>query len=204
MTLVSLKYLHTPSSSLLAFFYLFFRIAQCASETSALTNEARVYFPSMVTLKQFSDRVSRHERKSTEFVVGYNLDHIESVEAESIHFSWLTAAPVLSGISFRLVKGDTLVIQGESGAGKSTLLSILIGLLEPTQGRILINGQNLESLQLSTFRNKLGYVGPESYIIQGTLRENLLFAASDLATPNDKVLIEALQDAQLKEGTSTK
>lgn len=178
VTFVSLNYLHTPAAALLAFFYLFFRIAQSASETSALLNEARVYFVSMTALMTFRERAAAVAASSDRDGSGIRLGALESVELRSLGFSWPSGVRVMSAVSALVRRGELLLIKGESGSGKSTLLSLMSGLLRPSSGDVLVNGESLSGVDRSSLSEQVGYVGPESFMIEGTLRENLLFAHS--------------------------
>lgn len=197
VTFVSLTYLNTPSSALLAFFYLFFRIAQSASETSAILNEARVYFESFKTLMRFADRADQGPQVQESVGGSANAFDIRSLEIESLGFTWPTGVTVFKGLSAKVHRGDVLLIKGESGSGKSTLLSLIAGLLSPSEGVLRYNGTPLGELQRSQIANQIGYVGPESYIIEGTLRENLLFAHSNAAIVTDQEMLEALHQVEL-------
>ena len=176
VTFISLKYLSTPSSALLAFFYLFFRIAQSASESSAMLNEARVYFSSFRTLFDFAQKARNAPNLQALQAGKIRLDHFERIDLDHLGFVWPNGAEVFENLSTSVVKGEMLLIKGESGAGKSTLLSLICGLLRPTSGAIRYNGQSLQEIDLTSISSRIGYVGPESYIIEGSLRENLLFA----------------------------
>lgn len=107
-----------------------------------------------------------------------------------------TGRPVLKGVNLEIPPGSRFAITGRSGSGKSTLLALLLGILEPTRGKIEIDGeppsQYLEKNGAST-----GYVGPEPFLIQGTLRENLLYGNPDPQAASDEPCFEALRAARL-------
>ncbi|RYZ87335.1 MAG: ABC transporter ATP-binding protein [Proteobacteria bacterium] len=197
VTYVSLNYLNTPSSALLAFFYLFFRIAQSASETSAILNEARVYFESFKTLMRFSDRVDQVPQLQEATVDSEKMFELKSLEIDSLGFAWPSGVTVFKNLSTHVKLGDVLLIKGESGSGKSTLLSMIAGLLAPTEGVLRYNGIPIGELQRSQIANQIGYVGPESYIIEGTLRENLLFAHSNASVVTEQEMLESLRQVEL-------
>jgi ABC-type multidrug transport system fused ATPase/permease subunit len=81
----------------------------------------------------------------------------------------------LQNINFEISKGQTLGIIGTSGTGKSTLVDLLIGLLEPTQGEIRIDGQTLNHTRRSAWIEHIGYVPQSPYIYDGTLADNVAF-----------------------------
>jgi ABC-type multidrug transport system fused ATPase/permease subunit len=90
----------------------------------------------------------------------------------------------LRDITFQADPGTVIALVGSSGSGKSTLASLAASFLTPDSGRILIDGHDLSSVKLSTYRTQLGLVLQDDFLFEGTIRENLLFAkpnASDAA-----------------------
>ena len=85
------------------------------------------------------------------------------------------------------------MIQGPSGTGKSTLLYTLLGLYFPSAGEVLWNGFRIERLPLESFRGKIGYVGPEAFLKEGTIYDNLCYGLSRI--PSNEELIEAATKA---------
>lgn len=82
---------------------------------------------------------------------------------------------VLENIHFHIKKGQTVGIVGRSGEGKSTLVDILIGLLEPTKGQIVIDGNILDGTNKFAWMKKLSYVSQSPYIFDGTVAENIAY-----------------------------
>jgi len=95
---------------------------------------------------------------------------------EDVEFSYTPGKPVLHGISFHAEPGTVTALVGSSGSGKSTIISLICAFHTPTGGRILIDGINLADVDLNTFRSQLGVVLQESFLFDGTIRENILFS----------------------------
>lgn len=95
---------------------------------------------------------------------------------------------VLEDISFHIKKGQTIGIIGCSGAGKSTLVDIFIGLLEPSKGKILIDGHELNGEGRYAWMKRVGYVPQSPYIYDGTLLGNVAFGLHDSEVDRDLVL----------------
>ena len=107
-----------------------------------------------------------------------------AVSFENVDFSYEKDQPVLRDITFQADPGTVIALVGSSGSGKSTLASLAASFLTPDSGRILIDGHDLSSVKLSTYRTQLGLVLQDDFLFEGTIRENLLFAkpnASDAA-----------------------
>ncbi|NEP52233.1 MAG: ABC transporter ATP-binding protein, partial [Moorea sp. SIO3C2] len=92
--------------------------------------------------------------------------------------------------------GETIAIVGPSGAGKSTLLSLIIGFMAPTTGRVLLDGTDMSSLDLQTYRKFLSVVSQETILFEGTVRENIVYGSQQL---DEEQLIKAIQDANALE-----
>ena len=84
--------------------------------------------------------------------------------------------PALRGVSVAVQEGEFVAVMGPSGCGKSTMLHLLGGLLTPTKGRILIDGIDLNHVRLDSYRDALGVVLQESFLFDGTIRENVAFS----------------------------
>ncbi len=97
------------------------------------------------------------------------------VEYRGVGFSYRPEALVLKDISLLVPPGATVALVGETGAGKSTLVQMLIRFYEKDCGEILIDGTPLETIRRSALRNLVGLVTQESFLFNGTLRENLMF-----------------------------
>lgn len=102
----------------------------------------------------------------------------------------------LSGISLRIEAGETVAFVGESGAGKSTLMNLALGFRQPDTGRVLLDGHDLRSLDLRTYRRQIGVVPQSTILFNGTLRENLSYG---LPTVPDDRLWGILEEANLAE-----
>ncbi len=102
---------------------------------------------------------------------------------------------LFNDVSFRISPGEHIAITGESGAGKTTLLNLLLGISAPTSGLVLLSGVNPEKA-FEIWRGKIAYVPQETILINGSIRENLLFGIEDLDL-SDQQLLGALYKANL-------
>ena len=102
--------------------------------------------------------------------------------------------PAINNLTLEIKKGEAIGFIGESGAGKSTLVDILMGLLEPQDGYLSIDGIKIEDT--SSWKNKIGYVPQSIYLIDDTLEKNIAFGIKDEDIDREKVL-KAIKDAQL-------
>ena len=105
---------------------------------------------------------------------------ISSVQGElrldSVSYRYSPADPhVIANVSLRILKGESVAISGPSGSGKTTLIKLMLGLLDPTDGKVLIDGQDLNEIGLDNYRRHLAAVMQEDSFFAGTLAENVAF-----------------------------
>ena len=116
------------------------------------------------------------------------IGEIEQLAFKQVGFQHQTANfKAIDQISFEAKKGETIAFVGPSGAGKSTLVKLLVGLYEPQEGEILMNGVNTAQIDMSALRNQISFVTQDTQLFAGTIKENLAFVAP-AATEDDMLL----------------
>ena len=105
-------------------------------------------------------------------------------------------AAALDDFSLRVEPGETIGIVGASGSGKSTLMGLLLGFNRPTGGRILLDGVDMNGIDLRSYRRRLAVVSQETILFEGTVRENILYGVREA---DDTRLRVALEDANAAE-----
>ncbi len=115
------------------------------------------------------------------------------IEIKDLNFRYGTRKLVLEDINLKIEKGQKIAFVGESGSGKTTLSKLLLHLYTAEKGDILINGMNIEDIQLECLREKIAYIPQETFLFSGTIFENLTLGIDD-ATMDD--IIEASKLAQ--------
>ena len=98
------------------------------------------------------------------------------VKFEDVHFAYEADKPVLHGISFHARPGTVTALVGSSGSGKSTIISLICAFHKPTSGQVLVDGTDLSTVRLNSYRSQLGVVLQESFLFDGTIRENVVFS----------------------------
>lgn len=115
------------------------------------------------------------------------------IEIKNLNFRYGTRKLVLEDIDLKIEKGQKIAFVGESGSGKTTLSKLLLHLYAPETGDILINGNNIEDIQLEILRERIAYIPQETFLFSGSIFENLTLGL-DEATMDD--IIEASKMAQ--------
>ena len=101
------------------------------------------------------------------------------VRFDDVRFSYEPDKPVLKGISFEARPDTVTALVGSSGSGKSTIISLVCGFHKPDSGKVLVDGVDLATVRLSDYRGQLGVVLQESFLFDGSIRDNILFSYPD-------------------------
>jgi subfamily B ATP-binding cassette protein MsbA len=102
-----------------------------------------------------------------------------TVRFDNVEFAYEPEKPVLHGIGFLAEPGTVTALVGSSGSGKSTIISLICAFHSPTAGSVLVDGVDLAHVDLNTYRSQLGVVLQDSFLFDGTIRENILFSRPD-------------------------
>jgi ATP-binding cassette, subfamily B, bacterial len=125
----------------------------------------------------------------------FNREVRGEIEFRDVSFSYGTELPALSDVSFHARPGETIALVGKTGAGKSTLINLLTRFYEFDEGEILIDGQSIQDLSIRELRQKIGMVTQESFLFNGTIRENLQMGKPGAS---DEELMEAAEAANAR------
>ena len=157
---------------------------------NALTIQQAI--PALQRIYEYFDLPEEHEENLPSF------GEVEGkIDLENIWFTYPSSdKKILKGVSLSMEKGKHIGIVGTSGGGKSTLIQILLGLYEPEKGSVLIDGKNLFSYNRNSFRQQVGVVSQETFLLNSTLRNNLLYGKPNAT---DEELERAVEAAGLKE-----
>ena len=101
------------------------------------------------------------------------------IRYENVTFAYAEGLPALKNVSFHARPGETVALVGATGAGKSTLVNLLTRFYEYTSGEILIDGRSIREYNLAALREAIGVVTQESFLFNGSIRENLLMGKPD-------------------------
>ncbi len=118
------------------------------------------------------------------------------IEFREVTFGYGQGEPALKNVSFRIKPGEHVVVIGRVGSGKTTLQKLMMGLYEPTEGAVLVDGVDLRQLDPADLRSNVGYVSQDSMLFFGTLRENIAIGAP---YADDRAIIEAADVGGLTE-----
>ena len=160
-----------------------FRFLPALNRILVAVNGLRHVGPSIETLHKEISGISILNTDTRNFL------HFDStIEFENVSFSYFQDSErVLDQISFTIRSGEVLGILGPSGSGKSTFVDILLGLLTPTDGKVLVDGDTVD-LSRSTWMNQAGYVPQEIYLLDNSIRSNIAFGLEKESTSDSRIL----------------
>src|SRR5262249_2242876 len=95
---------------------------------------------------------------------------------ENVSFEYDSGKPVLHEVSFQSEPGMVTALVGPSGSGKSTIISLVAAFHEPVAGQVLVDGTDLSTVRLDSYRSQLGVVLQDTFLFDGSIRENIAFA----------------------------
>lgn len=121
------------------------------------------------------------------------------VEIESLTFSYFENQDVLKDFSLTVVEGEKIMIMGESGCGKSTLLKLLLRFYQNTSGKIMLYGHDIDAYPLWQLRQLITYIPQNSYLFEGSIRENIAFGYAGKGQVRDAEIVRAAKLAYAEE-----
>ena len=117
-----------------------------------------------------------------------------SVEFKHVNFYYEPSRQILKDVTFKLDTGRSIAIVGPSGSGKSTLVNLIPRLYDAVSGEVLFDGINVKKLDLTFLRGNIGVVTQDTYLFNGTIRENLLYVKPDAS---EAELVDACERANI-------
>jgi ABC-type multidrug transport system fused ATPase/permease subunit len=118
------------------------------------------------------------------------------IDFDAVSFSYDGARFVLNGVSFHAAPGTVTALVGSSGSGKSTTIGLISAFYVPTLGKVLVDGIDLSTVRLDSYRTQLGVVLQESFLFDGTIRENVTFSRPDAS---EEAVMRACRIARVDE-----
>jgi len=115
---------------------------------------------------------------------------------DNVQFEYEMEKPVLHGVSFVARPGSVTALVGSSGSGKSTIISLVCGFHTANGGHVLVDGVDLATIRLSNYRQQLGVVLQETFLFDGTIRENVMFSRP---ASTEEQMLEACRIARVDE-----
>lgn len=132
-------------------------------------NEYAPYLQAVNTLED--EMKARKERTGS----GSDFVFKSSFDFNDVSFGYAQERQILHNVNFSVKRGEIVGIVGPSGAGKTTLMDLTLRLFDPSSGRILLDGRDVREINLDKWRNNIGYVSQDMFLLNGTIAENISF-----------------------------
>jgi ATP-binding cassette subfamily B protein len=142
-------------------------------------------------------RINEFLKEKTEIINPTNkpFNFTHGIEFKNVALTYSNSGTTaLNDVNFSLNKGQTIGVIGKTGSGKSSLAYLLLRLIDPTSGKILIDGHDLKTINLGDWRKIIGYVPQEHFLFSDSIRNNIIFGLKD-ENVSDDVVIKAAKSA---------
>ncbi|HKJ98984.1 MAG TPA: ABC transporter ATP-binding protein, partial [Desulfotignum sp.] len=168
----------------LTYMKLFFRPLRELSEKFNLLQNALASAERIITVLEKPRDLQRITQKRN------RLDTIDRLTVDHVDFSYDEDTPVLKDICFSLKKGESIGIVGQTGSGKTSIINLITGFYRPDGGRILINNQAMQSINIMDIRKKTALVMQDPVLFSGTIKDNVCPPKKNLNAPALKKVLE--------------
>lgn len=188
-----------------AFAMAAFRILPSIGKITGRVNNLVFYYPTLENVYETLKNTEEHNNAVRRYEAGHRSGRRKTSEIAftselSINdIAWQyeeNSGKILDHVSLNVKKGESIALIGKSGSGKTTLVDIILGLLQPQQGSIEIDGIDVYSIR-NKWSSIVGYVPQSVYLLDDTVRRNICFASDESEIDDDRVW-EVLESAQLK------
>ncbi|XP_042225494.1 ATP-dependent translocase ABCB1-like isoform X2 [Homarus americanus] len=177
-----------------------FKVAEAMILGTSMVGQTVAFAPNYTKAKVAAGKIfsllERVPALTTSPDVGRQLtDGVKGIQLSDVHFTYPSRPDVaiLSGLDVSVGKGQTLALVGSSGCGKSTIISLLERFYDAKAGKMIINGEDLKSLNVGWVRSQLGLVSQEPVLFDRTIAENIAYGDNSRFVNHDQIVSAAQQ-----------
>lgn len=191
--------LGSPLGPIFISLLFFYRALSALMLTQSIWNQFLAVSGSLIHMKEFGERlIANKEKTGKEKLKEFN----ESIVLKNASFSYGGDKSILNDINLTIAKNEIVAFVGESGSGKTTLVNLFSGLLPLDKGSMNIDGVNSESLDISTYQSRIGYITQDPVIFNDTIFNNVSFW-SEPTEENKKRFENAIAKASITDFINT-
>ncbi|MDP1808716.1 MAG: ABC transporter ATP-binding protein [Actinomycetota bacterium] len=186
---VALARFHMPLANLILFLFIFYRLVPRLSSSQGNIHFLMASLPGLDRIEALQAEAAAMREQSGNIKLS---DLSQSVALKGLCFGYIPDKTILNNIDLELAAGKTTAIVGSSGAGKSTIVDLIMGLVVPEKGMVLIDGVDLQTVNLSSWRNLIGYVAQDTILFHTTVKANIAWGQP---SATDEEIIAAAKTA---------
>lgn len=159
------------------YIYAFYRLSPFLGSLGRLRMQLMAVLPDVEVLYETLNRKTNYIHDGALEIKNIK----KEIKFENVSFSYKNKKDIFRNINFSIEKGKTTAIVGPSGGGKTTIVNLIVRLFDPDDGRITIDGIDLKEIKYSSLTNLMGMVSQDTFIFNGTIRENIIFGLKDVS-----------------------
>lgn len=178
--------------SFIAALYLIQKIFTYLESGQGALHSIRETVPYVQNVEEFKQKLDSEREWMSGEEASFSFER--SLEFKEVSFSYGEDTPVLSKVSFSITKGQTIGLIGPSGAGKTSVADLLLRLFKPSAGEIRIDGEPIECISLESWRQHIGYVAQDVFLLNASIEENVRFYRAGLSSEE---IIDATKQANI-------
>ena len=155
-----------------AVIYLVQRILGFIEQIQSSLDKINYFFPNMQSVINYEIKTKNNletDQGKKDFKFNQSLDF------ERVHFTYADGESVINDINLHVKKGEILGVIGSSGAGKTTVVDLILRLLQPSSGKILLDGEDIAGIKIKSWRDNVGYVSQDIFLMNDTIANNIGF-----------------------------
>ncbi len=181
-------------SEIAAIFYSLISIVSATNTLVGINININNFIPSIDQLNSILDKSKKFQKNNGKLVFN---SLRENIEFKDLNFSYANKEKIIKGLNLEIKRNSIISIIGSSGAGKSTLLDLFTGLLDLKEGKIYIDGIDINEFNIDTLKEKIGYVTQETTLFNTSILNNLKYVSSK--NFEEKEIWNSLKFANLSE-----
>lgn len=172
-------------AALAAIVYLIQRMFSHIQEFQSEMHKINAAAPFLQNVLKHKKEISEYQEKN---IGAENFRFNNLLEFKDVWFSYKDKKEVLSGVNFSIGRGEMVGLIGPSGAGKTTIVDLILRLFNPSSGEILLDGKNIKKIKMKEWRQSIGYVSQDIFLMNDTIANNIRFY-------NDSILDKEIEEA---------
>lgn len=183
----------TPNFNLVAFAVIMYLVRQIFSYMQSLQKKVLAFSGAIPYFKSISDYETQSEDNEEKNIGLEKFKFNNSLRFNNIGFSYNNKKVVLADVNFTITRGEMVGLIGSSGAGKTTVVDLILRLFNPQNGEILLDGKNIDTIDLEEWRKNIGYVSQDMFLINNTIESNIKFY-DELITDDEMIRAATMAD----------